>query len=302
MRFLNFFLASPPAEPRAPVVRRVKELELITARLIRSGFAGQYHAAFHGRGVEFSQVREYQQGDDIRTIDWNVTARSGVPHVKEFVEERDLAIMIALDVSRSMHFGSVDRRKIDLAVELAAVLSFAALQNGDRVGLTLFSEDVRAFIPPKRGRVHTQSVIRHAIVAGRHLSGATDFGRNIDFLARALKRRTVVIFLSDFLGDGFERPLKRLGVRHDVIVLRIGDPREARLPGKGLVSIVDSETGAQRVVDLASNDAARAAGLIRRQVGDSLAASGTDVVEISTAIPYERALTRFFESRVGRRK
>jgi uncharacterized protein (DUF58 family) len=302
MRGINLFLAKPPAEPRAPVVRRVKELELITARLIRSGFAGQYHAAFHGRGVEFSQVREYQQGDDIRTIDWNVTARSGVPHVKEFVEERDLAIMVALDVSRSMHFGSVDRRKIDLAVELAAVLSFAALQNGDRVGLTLFNDEVRTFIPPKRGRLHTQAVIRHAIVSGRHLGGTTDFGRGIDFLTRALKRRTVVIFLSDFLGDGFERPIKRLAVRHDVIALRIGDPRENRLPGSGLVRLIDAETGRRRLVDLASNDASRAAAKIRRQVGDSLASSGADVVELSTAIPYERALTRFFESRVGRRR
>src|SRR5437764_8261533 len=146
-----------------PLTRRVAELEIVSSRLIRAGFAGDYHSAFHGRGIEFSQVREYLPGDDIRTIDWNVTARSGVPHVKEFVEERDLTVLVALDVSGSMGFGSVDWRKCDIAAELAAVFAFSAVENADRIGLLLFSDGVRQYIPPRRGHAHAQ-VITHAAV------------------------------------------------------------------------------------------------------------------------------------------
>src|SRR5437016_9180788 len=145
-----------PRKPRfrVPLTRRVEDLEILSARLIRVGFAGDYHSAFHGRGIEFSQVREYQPGDDIRTIDWNVTARSGLPHVKEFIEERDLTIIVAVDVSGSMGFGSVDWRKCDIAAELAAVFAFSAVQNSDRIGLLLFSTAARAYLPPRRGRAH----------------------------------------------------------------------------------------------------------------------------------------------------
>src|SRR5512140_1844161 len=162
MDLLRFF-RSKPISHRQPLTRRVRELEILSARLIRAGFAGDYHSAFHGRGIEFSQVREYQPGDDIRTIDWNVTARSRVPHVKQFIEERDLTIVLAVDVSPSMSFGSVDRRKIDVAMELVSVLSFAAVQNGDRVGLLLFSDGVTKFIPPRRGRIHAQTLVRSAL-------------------------------------------------------------------------------------------------------------------------------------------
>src|SRR5947207_9939662 len=156
-----FFKRKPP-ELRKPIPRRVRDLEIASARLIRAGFAGDYHSAFHGRGIEFSQVREYQPGDDIRTIDWNVTARSGVPHVKEFVEERDLTILVAVDVSGSMSFGSIDWRKIDIGAELAAVFAFSAVQNSDRVGLLLFSNSVRKFVPPRRGLAHAQLIVRAA--------------------------------------------------------------------------------------------------------------------------------------------
>src|SRR5512143_954629 len=148
-----------------PRQRRVAELEIASARLIRSGFAGDYHSAFHGRGIEFAQVREYQPGDDIRTIDWNVTARSGVPHVKQFMEERDLTILIAVDVSGSMSFGSVDWRKSDIAAELTSVFAFSAVQNSDRVGLLLFDQRVRKYIPPRRGRAHAQVIVREAVAA-----------------------------------------------------------------------------------------------------------------------------------------
>src|SRR5256714_12853212 len=160
---------------RVPLTRRVAELEIVSSRLIRAGFAGDYHSAFHGRGIEFAQVREYLPGDDIRTIDWNVTARSGLPHVKEFVEERDLTVLIAVDVSGSMAFGSVDWRKCDIAAELAAVFAFSAVQNADRVGLLLFSDSVRRYIPPRRGRGHAQVLVRAAVDAAmRGCSGNAD--------------------------------------------------------------------------------------------------------------------------------
>src|SRR6185503_18446634 len=172
---MSLFKRKPP-DLRTPLVRRVRDLELVSARMIRAGFAGDYHSAFHGRGIEFSQVREYIPGDDIRAIDWNVTARTGVPHVKEFIEERDLTVIIAVDVSASMAFGSVDWRKCDIAAELTAVFAFAAVENMDRVGLLLFSENVRRFIPARRGRPHAQTIVHTAVNAAmRGCSGIADF-------------------------------------------------------------------------------------------------------------------------------
>ncbi|HUO84605.1 MAG TPA: DUF58 domain-containing protein, partial [Thermoanaerobaculia bacterium] len=205
---LSLFRPRKPQSSLASVEQRLRELEVITARLIRAGFAGQYHAAFHGRGIEFAQVREYQPGDDVRMIDWNVTARSGVPHVKQFVEERDLTVMIALDVSRSMEFGSLDRRKIDLAIELTAVLSFAALYNNDRVGLLLYGDEVTEFVPPRRGRVHSELIVRRALLAGRSLDRTARLDRAAEFLDRVLVKRAVALFLSDFLDPDVETPLQ----------------------------------------------------------------------------------------------
>src|SRR5437764_2912014 len=168
---------------RAPLSRRVAELEIVSSRLIRAGFAGDYHSAFHGRGIEFSQVREYLPGDDIRTIDWNVTARSGVPHVKEFVEERDLTVIAAVDVSGSMGFGSIDWRKCDIAAELVAVFAFSAVQNSDRIGLLLFSSTTRRFIPPRRGRAQAQVIVRHAVAAAmKGCRGEADLEQAAAFL------------------------------------------------------------------------------------------------------------------------
>src|SRR5437016_3311642 len=223
-----------PRKPRfrVPLTRRVRDLEILSARLIRAGFAGDYHSAFHGRGIEFSQVREYQPGDDIRTIDWNVTARSGVPHVKQFIEERDLTILIAIDVSGSMSFGSVDWRKCDIAAELTAVFAFSAVQNSDRIGLLLFSSATRRFLPPRRGRAHAQVIVRGAVDAAmRGPRGTADFEGAGRFLERVNAKRSVVIVLSDFLDLNFERTLKRLNRRHDVVAVTIADPREERFPG-----------------------------------------------------------------------
>jgi uncharacterized protein (DUF58 family) len=297
------FFRRKPAETREPLRRRVHDLEILSSRLIRGGFAGDYHSAFHGRGIEFSQVREYQPGDDIRTIDWNVTARSGAPHVKEFIEERDLTIVVAVDVSGSMAFGSVDWRKCDIAAELAAVFSFSAVQNYDRVGLLLFSETVRTFLPPHRGRAHAQVLVRAAVDAAmRGCRGTADLEYAATFLERVSSKRAVVIVVSDFLDLNFERTLRRLNRRHDVIAISVVDPREERFPSRGLARIVDAESGEPRLVDLARSDVGRRAAQRSEVLARRFRAANVDHLALSTAVPYDRALLRFFRERVARRR
>jgi uncharacterized protein (DUF58 family) len=291
-----------PPQFRAPLTRRVRDLELVSARLIRAGFAGDYHSAFHGRGIEFSQVREYQPGDDIRTIDWNVTARSGVPHVKEFIEERDLTVIVAVDVSGSMGFGSVDWRKCDIAAELAAVFAFSAVQNSDRIGLLTFSTKTRTYIAPRRGRAHAQVIVRAAVDAAmRGPDGPADFEGAGRFLERVNAKRAVVIVLSDFLDLNFERALKRLHRRHDVVALTISDPREERFPAGGLAHLADAESHEARLVHLGRADVERRAAARRQQIERRFRSAGIDRLEVSTALPYDRDLLRFFRDRALRR-
>jgi uncharacterized protein (DUF58 family) len=298
-----FRFRKTPPQFRAPLTRRVRDLEIISARMIRAGFAGDYHSAFHGRGIEFAQVREYQPGDDIRTIDWNVTARSGAPHVKEFMEERDLTIVIAVDVSGSMGFGSVDWRKCDIAAELTAVFAFAAVQNSDRVGLLLFSDGVRSYLPPRRGHHHAQVLVRAAVdEAMRGPRGDANLDRAAAFLERVHAKRSVVIILSDFLDLDFERTLRRLGRRHDVIAISISDPREDRFPKGALARLVDAETGQARLVDLPRSDVGRRAAQRQQILGRRFRTTGVDHLNLSTAVPYDRALLRFFRERVIRRR
>jgi uncharacterized protein (DUF58 family) len=288
---------------REPARRRVRDLELVSARLIRTGFAGDYHSAFHGRGIEFSQVREYQPGDDIRTIDWNVTARSGVPHVKEFIEERDLTVLIAVDVSGSMAFGSVDWRKCDIAAELTSVFAFSAVENSDRVGLLLFSGSQRKFIPPRRGRAHAQSIVRAAVDAAMHgPSGASELEEAGRFLERVAVKRAVVLMLSDFLDVSFERSLNRLNRRHDVVAIPLVDPREERFPAAGLARLADLESGETRLVDLAKSGIAIHASQHREQLARRFRSAAIDHLFVSTAVPYDRDLLRFFRERSLRRR
>jgi len=286
---------------QAPVARRVRDLEIVSARLIRAGFAGDYHSAFHGRGIEFSQVREYQPGDDIRTIDWNVTARTGAPHVKEFIEERDLTVIVAFDVSGSMGFGSVDWRKCDIAAELAAVFAFSAVENSDRVGLLLFSDGVRRFLPPRRGRAHAEVIVHTAVDAAmRGCSGIADFDRATQFLERVSSKRAVVLMISDYLNLNFEKAMKRLNRRHDLIAICVPDPREERFPPGALARIVDSENGRMRLIDLGGADVARRALQRQQQITRRWRTAGVDALAISTAMPYDRELLRFFRQRVQR--
>jgi uncharacterized protein (DUF58 family) len=288
---------------RAPLVRRVRDLELASLRLIRLGFAGDYHSAFHGRGIEFSQVREYLPGDDVRTIDWNVTARSGVPHVKEFIEERDLTVIVAVDVSASMAFGSVDWRKCDLAAELAAVFAFSAVENSDRAGLLLFSSTVHTFVPPRRGRTHAQTIVTKAVDAAlRKPEGTADLELAVRFLERTAGKRAVILLLSDFLDMPFEAPLRRLHQRHDVIAIPILDPREERTPASGLLRLFDLETKDARVIDLASSGIAAGAGQRAAMLSKRFQTAGIDSLSVSTAVPYDRDLLRFFRQRSDRQR
>jgi uncharacterized protein (DUF58 family) len=294
------FRAKPP-QFRVPVAKRVRDLEIVSARLIRAGFAGDYHSAFHGRGIEFSQVREYQPGDDIRTIDWNVTARTGTPHVKEFVEERDLTVIIGVDVSGSMGFGSVDWRKCDIAAELAAVFAFSAVENSDRAGLLLFSDGIRRFLPPRRGRAHAEVIVHAAVDAAmRGCSGAADFDRAAQFLERVSSKRAVVLMISDYMSLNFEKAMKRLNRRHDLIAICVSDPREERFPPGALARIVDSENGRMRLIDLGGADVARRATQRQQQIARRWRTAGVDALAISTAMPYDRELLRFFRQRVQR--
>ena len=294
---MRLFKRTPP-DPRAPIARRMRDLELVSARLIRAGFAGDYHSSFHARGIEFSQVREYMPCDDIRTIDWNVTARSGVPHVKEFIEERDLTVLIAVDVSGSMAFGSVDWRKCDLAAELAAVFAFSAVESADRAGLILFSDGIRKYIPPRRGRAHAQILVRAAVEAAMHgASGKADLEHATRFIERVAVKRAVILVLSDFLDLHFERPLNRLNRKHDVIAIPITDPREERFPDRGLARLVDLESGDARWVDLRRGDVGRRAAQRRENLVRRLRTVAVDHLSVSTAVPYDRELLRFFRER-----
>jgi uncharacterized protein (DUF58 family) len=297
-----FFRRRKP-QYRVPLTRRVRDLEILSARLIRAGFAGDYHSAFHGRGIEFSQVREYQPGDDVRAIDWNVTARSGVPHVKEFVEERDLTVLVVIDVSGSMAFGSVDWRKCDIAAELAAVFAFSAVQNSDRIGLLLFSNSVGGYIPPRRGQMHAQVIVRAAVDAAmRGPRGVADLDAAARYLEQVSTRRAVVIIISDFLDQNFERTMRRLDRRHDVVAITVSDPREERFPDSGLAQVVDVESGVARFIDLRHADVARRASA-RDQLNERrFRAAGIDHMNVSTAIPYDRELLRFFRERAVRRR
>jgi uncharacterized protein (DUF58 family) len=282
-------------------LRRIRRIQIRTRAILESGIVGSYHAVFKGRGMEFAEVREYQQGDDVRTIDWNVTARMGTPYVKKFVEERDLTLLLLVDVSGSLGFGSQFLLKRDYAAELAAVLAFSAVANQDRVGAILFSDRIESFVAPARGRDHALRIVRDLLVT-RPTGRGTDLGGAFRFAAQVMKRRGIVAVLSDFQDQGYEKPLGMLRRRHDVIALHLFDPHEAALPEAGLLAVRDPETGARRVVDLADPAVRRALQPTTvASAKDGFRRSGVDVLALSTAESYERPLTGFFKARERRR-
>ena len=290
--------------PSLELLRQVRRLEIRARRLVANVFLGQYHSVFHGRGLEFSEVREYQPGDDVRIIDWNVTARMGTPFVKKFVEERELTVLLAVDVSRSQQFGSQARRKEEVATEVAALLAFSAVANQDRVGLLAFSAGIETFVPPRKGHRHVLRLVRD-LLSLRPEQGGTDIGGAVGYLERALPRRAIIFLISDFIDDGFEPALRLAGRRHDLIALALTDPRDVALPDIGLVEVEDAETGERLWVD-ASDAAVRQrfavqssdARLARRR---TLASLGVDVVEIGTDGSHVAPLLSYFQSRARRR-
>jgi uncharacterized protein (DUF58 family) len=293
----------------AEIVRQVRRIQVRTGRQVADVLAGAYVSVFKGRGMEFDEVRPYVPGDDVRTIDWNVTARTGVPFVKRFVEERELTVMLVVDVSGSMAFGSAHRSKREAATELSALVAFSAIQNDDKVGLLLFSGGTEKYIPPRKGQKHAMRVVREVLARGaergRRRAQATDIGAAIEHCRRALPRRAVVFVISDFIDEGFMLPLRTANRRHDVVAVLVSDRRETEpVDAGGLLTLEDPETGALALVDTSSAAfreaaAATARGRVARLEGQ-LRSSGIDLIEIDAAGSVVEPLVQFFRMRERR--
>lgn len=285
------------------VMRQVKLVELRTRRLVNSLFSGEYRSIFKGQGMEFAEVREYQPGDEVRSIDWNVTARMRRPFVKRYIEERELTLMLAVDISGSERYGTVRRFKSELATELAAVLTMSAVRNNDRVGALLYTDRVEHFVPPGKGRRHALRILRDVLVHAPKGTG-TNTPLALDFLRGLLKQHAIVFVISDLQDAGLERSLKRLGQRHDVVVATLDDPSEATLPDIGMARLEDPETGETLDVDT-SDPAVRAAfDKLAEAERDGRRAMlrrlAIDEIPISTAAGYLEPLLKFFRARERR--
>lgn len=285
-------------------LKKIRRIEIRTRRAVNDVFAGRYHSVFKGQGMEFQEVREYVPGDDIRSIDWNVTARTGMPFVKKFVEERELTVMLLVDVSASNRFGSSPQFKRDLIAELAAILAFSAISNHDRVGLILFSDRVERYIPPRKGITHVLRVVTE-ILEAKPESPKTDIETALSYLNKVCRRRAVTFLLSDFVSPPFEHTLRVTAKRHDVTSLVIRDPHESVLPDAGLLDVVDPETGERLLVDtsyaparlaFAQQETTRHAALLKQ-----LQTAGADHITLEAGVPYDKPLIQFFKQREGRR-
>jgi len=285
------------------LAKKIRYIQIRTAKTVNDVLAGEYQSVFKGRGMEFEEVREYQPGDEIRTIDWNVTARTGRPYVKRFVEERELTVIFVVDLSASGAFGTVKQTKNELAAELCALLAFAAVKNNDKVGLIIFTDSIEMFIPPKKGMKHVLRVIREMLFF-KPRQTRTDIAGGLDYLGRVTTKRSVVFLISDFQETGFEKPMRVLARRHDLIAITLSDPRELVMPNVGLVELEDAETGRIVLVDTGSPrirkryeqlGQERTAGLRRL-----FASTGVDHIEVHTGRDYVRDLVRFFETREHR--
>ncbi len=285
------------------VLRQIRRLQLKARRAVEDLLGGEYHSVFKGTGIAFEEVREYQPGDDIRAIDWNVTARMGHPFVKRFIEERERTVLLAVDCSGSQRFGTSARQKREVAAELAAVLAFSAVSNNDRVGLLEFSDRVERFVPPGKGTRHVLRLIRDVLFYEPSGLG-TSLRAGLDYLNRVLRRRTIVFLLSDFLDEGYEPAFKRAGRRHDLVAVRISDPHEEELPAVGLLELEDAESGRRLLIDTgnrSARDVFRTTAAGRRVALGQLAAQAhADLVNVSTDGTHLDALIRFFRLRERR--
>jgi uncharacterized protein (DUF58 family) len=284
-------------------LKAVRKIQIRTSHLVSDLFAGQYQSVFKGRGMEFAEVRLYQPGDDVRTIDWNVTARSGTPHVKRFAEERELTVMLVVDASASTIFGSRRQTKQALAAELGALLAFSAITNNDKVGLVMFTDRIELALRPRKGNRHVLRVIRE--ILSLHPAGrGTDIPMALEHLGHVTKRRCVLFLVSDFLTPGWRRALRVAARRHDVVAVVLEDPREAELPAVGFVELEEAESGERRVVDTRDwrvrEAFKREAALARAARDRELRATDVDAIVVGTDRPYTEALLRFFRMRERR--
>ena len=291
----------PEAATLSPeLLARIKTIQLRTQRLVTDALAGEYHSAFKGRGMEFEQVREYAPGDDIRHIDWNVTARMSSPFVKEHREERELTVMLIVDVSSSGAFGTAGKQKREVVAEVAAVLAYLAIQNNDQVGMIIFSDRIEHFIPPKKGRSHVWRVIRE-VLSFQPTGKGTDLDGALDYLGRVVPRRSVGFVISDFFDEGFGERLRVAARRHDLTAIRVLDRREVDLPKMGLVELEDAETGETIVVDTASrrvaDSFARLAHEDLARRSDQFRQAGVGEIRIWADQPWIEPVIRFLRAR-----
>ena len=286
------------------LLKKVRKIEIKTKGLSNHIFAGEYHTAFKGKGMAFSEVKEYQAGDDIRSIDWNVTARYNSPFVKVFEEEREMTVMLLIDVSASGNFGTKEQFKRELATEIAAILAFSAIKNNDKVGVIFFTDKIEQFIPPKKGKSHILRIIRE-VLAFQATGKGTDLSKALEYFSAVIKKRSICFILSDFISKKFDRPLKIASKRHDLVALRIHDKREDNLPNVGLVPMQDAETEEMVLVDTSSknirdlfmkNRTSKITALKKL-----LPSSGVDLIDITTGTDYVRPLINFFKTRVKRK-
>ena len=287
------------------LIARIRRIEITTRKLANDSFAGEYHSVFKGRGMEFDEVRQYQPGDDVRSIDWNVTARTGEPYVKSYIEERELTVMLAVDVSGSGDFGTRNRFKRELAGELAAVMSFAATTNNDKVGLLLFTDRVELLVPPRKGRSHVLRMVRDLLVF-QPVSSGTDIRLALDTVHQMLKRRSIVFLVSDFLADpeSYRQAMLVTNRRHDVVAFDLNDPLENEIADVGLLALEDAESGQLRWVDTGNKE-------WKREFTDRVArlkegkhkvftAAGVDRISVTTERDYVAAVGAFFKDRLRR--
>lgn len=287
------------------ILKKVRQIEIRTGRLVNDVFAGKYESVFKGRGMEFHEVREYVPGDDIRSIDWNVTARTGSPYVKKFVEERELTVLLMADLSSSGDFGTKNKMKKEIMAEIGAVLAFSAIKNNDKVGLLLFTDHVEKFIAPKKGKAHVLRVIRELLYY-KPKGKKTSINTAIEYLGKVLKKKTVIFLISDFMDPDYEKRLRILNKRHDIVAIPISDPRETSLPDVGLIEFEDAETGEVLYLDTADD-------LLKKEFKKRkysfieernriFRSVGVDSVEISTDKSYIKPLMLFFRKRAKRFK
>jgi len=282
------------------IIKKIRRIEISTNRLVTNIFAGEYESAFKGRGMEFDEVREYQHGDEVRTIDWNVTAKMGHPFVKKFVEERELIMILLVDVSGSTEFGTYQQKKSDIIAEISALLAFAAIRNNDKVGLICFTDQVELFIPPRKGKKHVLRLIRDILYC-EPKRVTTDLGEALSFLERIQKRKSVVFLISDFRDNNYEKPLKRINPRHDLVAISVADRRETEFPDVGLIELEDTETGEIILFDSSSTKTRRH---FQEKNLDEInkrkkifLKNKIDNIEIYADQPYTQSLIHFFQYR-----